>query len=180
MTDPTNAEKLFRIGMYGGKFLPFHKGHAHCIDVASSECDILYVVLFYDLTETFKIEVMGPQRGFYIYLPPELKCSPERRKNSILDYIEKKDDNIKLITIHKNVFTKNGIEDWTAEADYIKETIGKDIDAVYSSEPAYSDFFAETYPKAVHRLIDPERKEVPISGTEIRSMPTEEAVKWII
>ena len=29
--------KKYEIGMYGGKFLPLHKGHNYCIDVATEE-----------------------------------------------------------------------------------------------------------------------------------------------
>lgn len=38
--------KMFGVGVYTGEFAPFHRGHAHCIDVASRECDILYVIMF--------------------------------------------------------------------------------------------------------------------------------------
>lgn len=78
------------------------------------------------------------------------------------------------------VFSKDGEEDWHAEAKYIRDVIGCRLDAVYSSEPSYTDFFTEAYPEAVHRLIDPQRREVPINGTKIRSMPLEDAKKWII
>lgn len=166
MTDPG---KRYKVGMYGGKFLPFHKGHAHCIDVASSECDILYVVLFYDILE-----------GNTPPMPTEMKCSHYARTKSILDYIANKDDNIKLILVHKITYSKNGMEDWYAEAEYIMNTIKRDIDVIYSSEPSYTEFFSKVYSKAVHRLIDPERQEVSISGTEVRSMDVEEAKKWIM
>lgn len=33
--------------MYGGKFMPFHKGHNYCIEVATNECEKVYVILFY-------------------------------------------------------------------------------------------------------------------------------------
>ena len=41
------SEKKYKVGMYGGKFMPFHKGHLHCVEVASSMCDKLYVILFH-------------------------------------------------------------------------------------------------------------------------------------
>lgn len=37
-TSPNEGDtylKRYKIGMYGGKFLPFHKGHRYCIDVAA-------------------------------------------------------------------------------------------------------------------------------------------------
>ena len=39
--------KKYEIGMYGGKFLPLHKGHNYCIEVASRECSKVYVILFF-------------------------------------------------------------------------------------------------------------------------------------
>ena len=38
--------KKYEIGMYGGKFMPFHKGHNYCIEVAAKECKKVYVILF--------------------------------------------------------------------------------------------------------------------------------------
>ena len=41
------CRKRFRIGMYGGKFLPFHKGHDYCVRVAAQECETVFVLLFW-------------------------------------------------------------------------------------------------------------------------------------
>ena len=35
-----------KIGFFGGKFIPFHKGHLYCVDFASRICDKVYVILF--------------------------------------------------------------------------------------------------------------------------------------
>ena len=39
--------KQYKIGMYGGKFLPFHKGHRFCVETAALECETVYVILFW-------------------------------------------------------------------------------------------------------------------------------------
>ena len=39
--------KKYNIGMYGGKFLPFHKGHLHCLEIAAHECETVYLIMFY-------------------------------------------------------------------------------------------------------------------------------------
>ena len=44
MTSPNN-ERL-KIGFYGGKFLPFHIGHAYAAIKALESCDVLYLILF--------------------------------------------------------------------------------------------------------------------------------------
>ena len=36
----------YKLGMFGGKFMPFHKGHLYCVDEALKWCDRLYLILF--------------------------------------------------------------------------------------------------------------------------------------
>lgn len=38
--------KRYYKGMYGGKFIPFHKGHLFCLDRAAQECDKVYLLMF--------------------------------------------------------------------------------------------------------------------------------------
>lgn len=42
--------------MYGGKFLPFHKGHKYCVDIASKECQKVYVILFWGGADEERIQ----------------------------------------------------------------------------------------------------------------------------
>nr|DAD98602.1 MAG TPA: Nicotinamide-nucleotide adenylyltransferase NadR family / transport, phosphorylation, NAD+, NadR [Siphoviridae sp. ctTnV63] len=42
----SNNERL-KIGFYGGKFLPFHVGHAYAAIKALESCNVLYLILFY-------------------------------------------------------------------------------------------------------------------------------------
>jgi HTH-type transcriptional repressor of NAD biosynthesis genes len=59
--------------------------------------------------------------------------------------------------------------------------VGNRLDAVYSSEESYGDYFARAYPEAVHRLVDIHRIRYPISGTMIRNMTArEEREAWTI
>lgn len=74
----------------------------------------------------------------------------------------------------------DGSDDWDAETPLVREICGGKIDAVYSSEESYSEYFAGAYPEAVHRLVDVKRLHFPISGTRIRSMNDEECRKWMI
>ena len=48
--------KEYEIGMYGGKFMPFHKGHRFCVETAALECEVIYVILFLGGVE---------ERGYY-------------------------------------------------------------------------------------------------------------------
>ena len=47
--------KKYKIGMYGGKFMPLHKGHNYCIETAASESEKVYVILFYGGSDELKI-----------------------------------------------------------------------------------------------------------------------------
>ena len=38
---------MYKKGFYGGKFLPFHKGHLHCALEASGLVEELHVILFH-------------------------------------------------------------------------------------------------------------------------------------
>ena len=76
---------------------------------------------------------------------------------------------------------ESGEEDWDAETPLVREVVGKRLDAVYSSEPSYEEYFKRAYPEAIHRIADEKRKNVPISGTMIREMNQEkERKKWIV
>lgn len=46
---------MYKVGFYGGKFLPFHRGHLNCIIRAASRCEKLYVVMMYNGEEELEI-----------------------------------------------------------------------------------------------------------------------------
>ena len=47
--------KKYRVGMYGGKFMPFHKGHYYCLKTAVKECEIVHLIMFYGGVQEKKI-----------------------------------------------------------------------------------------------------------------------------
>ncbi len=53
-------KKKYKVGMFGGKFMPFHKGHFYCIDVAASQCEKVYVLLFSGGDQENKILINNP------------------------------------------------------------------------------------------------------------------------
>ena len=166
--------KMYDRGFYGGKFLPFHNGHRYCIRVAASECRELVVILFSNSEE--ETEIMSSET----MLDKKL-LSEESRIDAIREECRKY-DNVRFAVLDCSVMHRQAVIDgtdlWDSETEYVIREVG-DFQAVYSSEPGYSEYFSRAYPFAEHRLIDPPRVNVPISGTAVRKMNAEEAEKWI-
>lgn len=163
--------KKYKVGMYGGKFMPFHKGHNYCIEFAAKECKKLYVILFYGGADEEKILNENKEK----YLSVESRV--QRINNIIKNY---KNVDFVLIDVSE-LRNEDGSEDWDAETPLVRNVVGNELNAVYSSELSYDDYFKRAYPEAVHRVVDYKRIHYPISGTKIRNMKTiKEREKWII
>lgn len=199
MTSPNN-ERL-KIGFYGGKFLPFHIGHAYAAIKALESCDVLYLILFHGGEQEEEI-----QKNKDEYPLPNSHFSCDRRITQICDFATLYNSYYgenKIIIPTKIDISKcrypNGKENWNAETPLVISKIatlnknltfkgasirngasnqGQPFDYVYSSEPSYSDYFRKAYPFAEHIIIDMERKAVPISATMIRNMDAETAKKY--
>lgn len=198
MTSPNN-ERL-KIGFYGGKFLPFHIGHAYAAIKALKSCDVLYLILFQGGEQEEEI-----QKNKDEYPLPNCFFSPLSRLKQLCDFSDVyyvKEHNKIIIPINIDISKcryPNGKENWDAETPLVIEKItalnenltfdgasirngtfnqGQPFDYVYSSEPSYSDYFKRAYPFAEHIIIDTARAAVPISATMIRNMDAETAKKY--
>ena len=159
--------RKFEVGMYGGKFLPFHKGHAYCIDVCCAECEEPHMILFVNGADEDRIGSEGC-------------CDPGFRAERMARYLERNHPHARLHVIDlSGARNPDGREDWDAETPLVRAILPH-IDAIYSSEPSYGPYFARAYPEAVHRLVDPDRMFIPISGTQVRKMDSREAMRWIM
>ena len=168
-----NQNKKYRIGMYGGKFIPFHIGHRFCLEIASKLCKKVYCILFYGGDQEIQI-LENDTTIDRKYLDFYWRKTEVRR-------ICEEFDNVEPIFIDvTNCKTPDGKEDWDAETPLVLRNCGK-LDAVFSSEVSYDDYFKRAYPEAEHRIVDLERKKFPISGTKIRNMKErKERELWIV
>ncbi|MCR5790963.1 MAG: adenylyltransferase/cytidyltransferase family protein [Lachnospiraceae bacterium] len=166
--------KQYKTGMYGGKFLPFHKGHRFCVETAAWECEIVYVILFWGGAEEKRI----------LREQPVIWLSVEDRTRQMYKICEEAGRIARVIPSlidTTRLRLPDGSEDWEAETPLVRQLLGYRLDAVYSSEESYGEYFSHAYPEAVHRLVDVKRIHYPISGTEIRRMINEEGrAKWMI
>lgn len=164
------SEKKFKVGMYGGKFMPMHKGHLKCLEVAAHECELVYLIMFIGGDQEEKIhKVMSNDEDLNI----ENRLTQCYRAASQYDNVL-----VEVIDV-TNCKLPNGEEDWDAETPLVLARCGH-LDAVYGSEPSYADYFTRAYPDAVYRCLDPDRKELNISATMVRSMNKEERKEWMV
>ncbi len=176
--ESNKSGKPYHVGMYGGKFLPFHLGHRYCVEYAAKECDIVYVILFWG----------GPEEERICREHPESWLNVGERKERIRRLCREEEQQYKDGTEIRPAFIDirslrlpDGSEDWEAETPLVRGICGEKLDAVYSSEESYGAYFAKAYPEAVHRLVDVPRIHYPISGTKIREMrDAAEQEKWIV
>lgn len=162
--------KHYYAGMYGGKFLPMHKGHLYCLEQASQLCDHVYLILFYGGFGE-RVVRMHDDRDILGF---------KARMDKLLEVAERFSNVIPRIVDVTDCVTPEGNEDWDAETPLVLDVCGEKFGAVFGSEPVlYTPYFSRAYPWADHVIVDAKRKHVPISATDIRNMSEEEGKKWL-
>ena len=163
--------KLYRAGMFAGKFMPYHRGHLYCLETASQLCDHVYQILLTAcLDEETILRSLPPGTGEALL--------PERRFERMKAAGDKL-GNVDTVALDiSSCRTAEGEEDWDAETPLVLDVCGH-FDAVFGSEPSYAPYFRRAYPWAVYIQVDPPRIHYPISGTRIRES-WEENRSWMI
>lgn len=146
--------RKFKVGMYGGKFMPFHRGHLYCIQRALKDCELVYVLLFYGGDD--EINILKNNNDESLNYNNRFEVIQKVCKGLYGDRII-----VKKIDVSKCKLP-DGKEDWDAETPLVLKAMGK-MDAVYSSEISYGDYYKRAFPWAEHVLVDPPREVWPIS-----------------
>lgn len=140
----------YKVGMFGGSFDPLHVGHIHDIIRAAAMCEELYVVISWcEGRESTSKELR------YRWLLNSFRHLP----NVIIRMVED-------TAVSKEVYNTDYY--WEKGAADIKALVGKPIDIVFcGSDYLGTDRFESLYcPESVVHYFD--RREVPISSTDIR------------
>lgn len=163
------AKKKYKVGMYGGKFLPMHKGHRHCLDVAAGMWEKVYLIMFHG--GAMERLVSSEDRRDMLSVPSRW----EQVRRVASGY-----DNVAPICLDiSSCVDESGGEDWDAETPLVVDACGH-IDAVFGSEESYAEYFSRAYPNVDYVLVDVKRKAVPISATMVRAMGEKEAKEWMV
>lgn len=135
-------------GLVIGKFLPIHQGHLALIHFAASQCDEVIVSMSYSDSDVIDGELRFSWiKGIFENHP---RIKPEIIKDDF--------DNDRLSLTERTKIWAERMQKAYPPVNFI-----------FSSE-VYGLPFAE-HMNAEHRSFDPERKQVPISGSLIRSQP---------
>lgn len=166
-------DKRFKVGMYGGKFLPFHKGHLMCMERAAEMCETLYLLMFIGGSDERRAIAVFGDSGDSEYL------SVESRISHIKSVVKSYPNVIFKVIDVSGLLYPDGTENWDAETPLVLDACGQ-LDAVFGSEPSYAEYFSRAYPTAEYVMIDPKRNICPISGTMVRNMDKRHRDKWIV
>lgn len=146
-----------KVGMFGGKFLPCpHMGHVYAMIRASTMVEDLHVIVSYDEAAEQKLYAGG-----------KVPHVPYRVRLRWWTQLTKDMPHVHVHAVYEQ--QTGDFSDWERGAEGIRAAIGKPIDTVFSSEPAYTAIFRRLYPDARHVILDAERAAYPISGTKLRT-----------
>lgn len=146
------------VGVYGGKFYPFHNGHLAFIMRAQSMVDILFVAVQYD-------EAYEQQLSEGTKFP---RATPTDRTRWVTEAL-KDFPNIRVISQYEHR-SDNHMNDPEIEQAYreLLATVGGRMDIIFSNTWDYDEYFRKYLPDSKHVVFYEEREDVNISATEIR------------
>jgi len=132
-------------GLVIGKFMPPHAGHLYLYGVAQAQVDELYIVLFSKLDEPISGEL---RLAWLRELVPQAAIWHVTREQRV-DFAD--------------------AAAWDFWVSAIRDVLPREPDVVFSSE-GYGNELARRL-GARHVAVDPSRRRVPVSATQIRARP---------
>lgn len=146
-----------RVGVYGGKFFPFHNGHVAFALRAAKQVDVLFIVLQYD--EEYERKLC--EHSGFRYVEPRV------RERWIVETFREY-SNIRVFSLYEHRSDEH-MNDPLIEESYreLVEITGH-VDIIFSNTHDYDDYFAKYLPGVEHVVFYEEREDVPVSATEIR------------
>lgn len=147
-----------KVGHYGGKFIPFHKGHLYAITKAAAQVDTLYVVVSYD-----------EERDRRLCAEAGLGYIDYRRRQQWIMTSVKGMPNVQVIAVEDPPWVDE-THMWLEGGRRMIDAIPENITHIFSSEHAYDHWFRQIYGEDVqHVVIDEARTIFPISAAKIRN-----------
>lgn len=146
------------VGVFPGKFLPPHRGHLTAILRAHALCDRLYVAVSERPEEDGELcrqaglpYISGGQRQRW--LAQELQGL-----------------GIKVLLIDERAIAPFP-DGWADYAQLVLQAVPESVDVIFGGEEGYREGHQQHFPGIAYRVLDPQRSQWPISGTEIRQHP---------
>jgi len=146
-----------KIGVYGGKFYPFHNGHVSFIEEAAKYVDVLFVAVQYDEKHEEKLSTGTP----FAHVPPVVRerWITETFKNNpkirVLSHYEQRVPDPSQYPLLIPAYQQ------------LEHTLGH-IDIIFSNTHEYDNYFQTVIPQAEHIVFLENRDIIPISATQIR------------
>ncbi|MBD7983823.1 multifunctional transcriptional regulator/nicotinamide-nucleotide adenylyltransferase/ribosylnicotinamide kinase NadR [Sporosarcina sp. Sa2YVA2] len=155
--ETTQRESKMTVGHYGGKFIPFHKGHLYAITKAAAQVDKLYVLVSYD-----------EGRDRKLCYDAGLDYIDFKRRQQWITTSVKNMSNVTVLAVEEP-YSSDTEYMWLEGGQKMIEAIPEQITHIFSSESEYDTWFRRIYGEdIIHIVIDEAREIFPISATKIR------------
>ena len=153
-----NKSTSFKRGLVVGKFAPLTQGHINLINIASTECKHLTVILCFDEKFLAKQNDRDKKRLTFKKRILWLKQTFSDMPHITIEHIDETD-----LPVYPN--------GWAGYAEILRGIYNGKIPegtAIFSSENEYDTNYKKYLPELTHVIVDHERTQVPISATMIR------------
>ncbi|PKM20339.1 MAG: multifunctional transcriptional regulator/nicotinamide-nucleotide adenylyltransferase/ribosylnicotinamide kinase NadR [Gammaproteobacteria bacterium HGW-Gammaproteobacteria-15] len=145
-------------GVFPGKFLPPHRGHITAILRAHALCDKLYVVI----SERTQEDGQLCKSAGITYISGVLR---QRWLSQELQGL-----GIEVLLQNEDAMAPFP-QGWGTYASLLKQTVPESFSVIYGGEESYREGHSRYFPGIEYKVLDPQRTQWPISGTEIRNHP---------